>query len=59
MATQRLDPDPPDLATQLESLLDAVWQCEKEWRLDDHIALAVRNQLASDRAQPRRPPRDR
>jgi hypothetical protein len=32
----------PDLQTQLESLLDEVWNCESTWRLDDRIALAVR-----------------
>lgn len=26
----------------LESLLDTVWRCEREWTLDDRIALAVR-----------------
>jgi hypothetical protein len=34
--------DQPDLQTQLESLLDEVWNCESTWRLDDRIALAVR-----------------
>ena len=32
----------PDLQTQLESLLDEVWNCESTWRLDDRIALAVK-----------------
>ena len=32
----------PDLQTQLESLLDEVWNCESTWRLDDRIALAIR-----------------
>ena len=31
----------PDLQTQLEDLLNQVWVSEKEWRLDDRIALAV------------------
>ena len=31
-----------ELETQLEDLLDVVWRCEREWRLDDRIALAVR-----------------
>lgn len=31
-----------ELETQLEDLLDVVWRCEREWRLDDKIALAVR-----------------
>lgn len=32
----------PDLATQLESLLDCIWRCETEWRLDDRIDLTLR-----------------
>jgi hypothetical protein len=36
----------PDLATQFESLLDVVWQCEREWRLDDRIALSLRRDQA-------------
>lgn len=32
---------PPDLATQLETILVAVWAAEDEWRLDDRISLAV------------------
>ncbi len=35
-------PEPPDLQSQLEELLDKVWKSEAEWRLDDRIALAVR-----------------
>lgn len=31
-----------ELETQLEDLLDVVWRCEREWRLDDKIALAAR-----------------
>jgi hypothetical protein len=27
----------PDLATQLESLLDSVWRCERMWQLEDRI----------------------
>jgi len=34
--------DGPDLQTQLESLLDEVWNCESTWRLDDRIALAIK-----------------
>jgi hypothetical protein len=30
-----------DLPTQMESLLDCVWQAEKTWRLMDRIDLAV------------------
>src|SRR4030088_146624 len=32
----------PDVQTQLETLLDQVWRCEADWRLDDRINLAVR-----------------
>jgi hypothetical protein len=32
----------PDLQTQLEELLSAVWEAEDEWRLDDRIDLALR-----------------
>lgn len=31
-----------ELQVQLETLLDTVWRCEREWRLDDRIALASR-----------------
>jgi hypothetical protein len=31
----------PDLQTQLETILDQVWKCEADWRLDNRIALAV------------------
>jgi hypothetical protein len=30
----------PDLHTQLESLLDAVWWCERLWKLEDRIEAA-------------------
>ena len=30
-----------DLQTQVESVLDSVWQAEKSWRLMDQIDLAV------------------
>jgi hypothetical protein len=29
-----------DLAVQYEELLDLVWRCEREWKLDDRIAYA-------------------
>jgi hypothetical protein len=29
--------DPPDLQTQLESMLDQVWRSEAQWRLYDRI----------------------
>lgn len=33
--------DAPDLHTQLESLLDQVWQSESDWRLWDRVDVAV------------------
>ena len=32
----------PDLQTQLEQLLDCVWQAEANWKLDDRIDLALK-----------------
>ena len=46
MAAQSEGREIPDLATQFESLLDVVWQCEREWRLDDRIALSLRRDQA-------------
>jgi len=34
--------DTPDLQTQLESLLDQVWQSESDWRLWDRVDAAVK-----------------
>jgi hypothetical protein len=31
----------PDLHSQLEELLDTVWDAEANWRLDDRIDLAL------------------
>ena len=31
----------PDLQAQLETLLDAVWRCERQWRLDDRFDLIL------------------
>jgi hypothetical protein len=31
----------PDLQSQLEELLDKVWDAEANWRLDDRIDLAL------------------
>ena len=39
---RRQHSDLPDLQTQMESLLDEVWNCESTWRLDDRIALAIK-----------------
>ena len=33
--------DTPDLQSQLEALLDTVWEAEANWRLDDRIDLAL------------------
>jgi hypothetical protein len=35
------NPIAPDLQTQLEALLDSVWDSEANWRLDDRIDLAL------------------
>jgi hypothetical protein len=32
---------PGDLWGQLESLLDTVWECERQWRLDDRFDLLL------------------
>lgn len=37
-----MQPEAPDLPTQYESLLDEVWKCEAEWRLDDRIDMAMK-----------------
>jgi hypothetical protein len=49
----------PDLHTQLESLLDQVWQSESDWRLWDRVDAAVmletlreRRAAARDTKQP-------
>ena len=34
-------PVAPDLQSQLEELLDTVWDAEANWRLDDRIDLAL------------------
>jgi len=33
--------DAPDLQSQLEALFHAVWNAERNWRLDDRIDLAL------------------
>jgi hypothetical protein len=33
----------PDLQAQLESLFDAVWLCERQWRTDDRFDLMLGN----------------
>lgn len=44
----------PDLAAQLESLLHTVWECEKDWALDDRIDLSLRSERVSGRHEGRR-----
>ena len=39
----------PDLQTQLEDLLDSVWESEANWRLDDRIDLALKRRRDSRR----------
>lgn len=46
----RLEAEPPDLASQVESLFHTVWECEEDWRLNDRIDLALRREQASARA---------
>ncbi len=43
--------DAPDLHTQLESLLDQVWESEADWRLWDRVdAMVLIETLRSKRA---------
>jgi len=37
----------PDLQTQLEELLDSVWQAEAGWRFADRIDLALKHSRRS------------
>ncbi len=39
---RRQGPETPDLQTQLEALLDSVWDAEANGRLDDRLALAAK-----------------
>jgi hypothetical protein len=34
----------PDLQAQLETLLDTVWRCEHQWRVDDRFDLILREE---------------
>ena len=36
-----LDQRIPDLHSQFEALLDAVWEAEENWRFDDRLDLAL------------------
>ncbi len=42
-----------ELARQLEDLLDAVWQAEREWSLDNRIELGWRLQQQPSRSHRR------
>jgi hypothetical protein len=37
-----------ELQTQLESLFDMVWWCERMWKLDDRIERQIEAEKASD-----------
>lgn len=37
-----MEAEKPDLPSQYESLLDEVWRCEADWRLDDRIDMAMK-----------------
>ncbi len=41
----------PDLPSQLESLLDTVWWCERLWKLEDRIEHQIKT--APKKALPR------
>ena len=41
--------DAPDLHTQLETLLDQVWQSESDWRLWDRVDQAVMQETLRER----------
>ena len=43
----------PDLRSQLEAVLDAVWASEANWRFDDRLDLAERLRPAARRPAPR------
>lgn len=47
--------DAPDLQTQLESLLDQVWQSESDWRLWDRVDAAVRLETIREQRANREP----
>jgi hypothetical protein len=47
--------DAPDLQTQLESLLDQVWQSESDWRLWDRVDAAVRHETIREQRANREP----
>lgn len=52
--SDRAKPAVPDLQTQYEELLDTVWRCEREARLDDQIALVSHLEQVAIKRGPRR-----
>jgi hypothetical protein len=40
--TKKSSDGPLDLHSQLEELLNSVWTCEKDWRFDDRIDVALK-----------------
>jgi hypothetical protein len=52
--SDRAKPAVPDLQTQYEELLDTVWRCEREARLDDQIALVSHLEQVGIKRGPRR-----
>jgi len=51
--------DAPDLQTQLESMLDQVWQSEADWRLWDRLDAAIRFDEVRERRRKRHPDIDK
>jgi hypothetical protein len=41
VAAQLLRGSAPDLQTQFEALLDAVWEAEADWRFNDRLDMAL------------------
>lgn len=37
----------PDLQTQMEAMLDAVWKAEADWRFNDRLDMAVKTRRDS------------
>ena len=43
-------PDGTDLASQFEDILAAVWSAESNWRFDDRLDMAVRQEPHTPRS---------
>ena len=54
MVRFRSKSDAPDLHTQLESMLDQVWQSEADWRLWDRLDAAVALETLREQRQKNR-----